>query len=170
MTMIKLIKKIWGMEIIRYLFAGGTAFLFDNLTFYLFNSLILPDIGKWWFIEDVKNMISVFLGFLVGLLINNLISMFLVFTSEGQKKKSRSARAFFLFSVVGVIGLGLSIGGNQLCILLFGEGDTKELIYKILIAVPVTAWNYLGRKFLVREKKNTRTVSETGETEDEHHV
>lgn len=168
--MIKLIKKLWGMELIRYLFAGGTAFLFDNLTFYLFNNLILPDMGGWWIIEDIKNMFSVFLGFLVGLLINNFISMFLVFTSDAQKKKSRTSRAFFLFSVVGIIGLGLSIGGNQLCIVLFGEGDTKELIYKILVAIPVTAWNYLGRKFLVRTKKDPESASEDSGKEDETNV
>ncbi|MBQ3934839.1 MAG: GtrA family protein [Clostridia bacterium] len=151
--MIRLIKKLWSMELVRYLFAGGTAFLFDKLAFFLFNSLILPDLGSWWIVKDVRNMISVLVGFLVGLLINNFISMYLVFTSESQKKKSRTARAFIEFTVVGIIGLALSIGGNQLCILLFEGGDTKELIYNIIIAIPVTAWNYIGRKFFVREKK-----------------
>lgn len=150
--MIALIKKFWGYEIIRYLFAGGTAFIFDNLTFYLFNSFLLPDMGEWWILGSIKNMISVIAGFLVGLAINNLISIFLVFTSEEQKKKGRTAGAFFAFCVVGVIGLLLSIGGNQLCIFLFGEGDVKELIYKVSIAIPVTGWNYIGRKFFVSKK------------------
>ena len=150
--MIALIKKFWGYEIIRYLFAGGTAFIFDNLTFYLFNSFLLPDMGEWWILGSIKNMISVIAGFLVGLAINNLISIFLVFTSEEQKKKSRTAGAFLAFCVVGVIGLLLSIGGNQLCIFLFGEGDVKELIYKVSIAIPVTGWNYIGRKFFVSKK------------------
>lgn len=150
--MIKLIKKLWGMEIIRYLFAGGTAFIFDNLTFALFNSLLLPDLGSFWILGSVRNMLSVTAGFLIGLLINNLMSMFLVFTSGEQKAKGRSARAFIAFSVVGVIGLFLSIGGNQLCIWLFGKGDLQELIYKVCIAVPVTGWNYIGRKFFVNHK------------------
>lgn len=144
-----LIQKLWGMEIIRYLFAGGTAFVFDNLTFAVFNSFLLPDLGDWWILGSVRNMLAVTAGFLVGLLINNLMSMFLVFTSEAQKEKGRSAGAFLAFSVVGVIGLLLSIGGNQLCIALFGPGDLKELIYKIGIAVPVTGWNYIGRKLFV---------------------
>lgn len=146
--MIGWIKKMWGLEIIRYLFAGGTAFVFDNLTFAICN-YILPDFGEWWIFESVRNMLSVLAGFLVGLLINNLMSMFLVFTSETQKEKGRSAGAFLAFTVVGVIGLFLSIGGNQLCIYLFGEGQVKELIYKISIAVPVTGWNYIGRKMFV---------------------
>lgn len=150
--MLALIKKFWGYEIIRYLFAGGTAFIFDNLTFYLFNSFLLPDMGEWWILGSIKNMISVIAGFLVGLAINNLISIFLVFTSEEQKKKGRTAGAFLAFCVVGVIGLLLSIGGNQLCISLFGEGDVKELIYKVSIAIPVTGWNYIGRKFFVSKK------------------
>ncbi|MBP5230624.1 MAG: GtrA family protein [Clostridia bacterium] len=163
--MIRLIKKIWSYEIVRYLFAGGTAFLFDKLTFFLFNSLILPDLGGWWIVEDLRNMISVFLGFLVGLLINNFISMYLVFTSEEQKKKSRTTRAFLAFTVVGIIGLGLSIGGNQLCILWFGEGDTKELIYNIAVAVPVTAWNYVGRRYFVRPDRD-RPAEDPGQEEN----
>jgi len=151
--MIKLIKKFWSMEIIRYLFAGGTAFVFDNiLIFNLFNIYLLPDLGSWNGI-DITNMISVTMGFLVGLLINNLMSMFLVFTSESQKKNSRTLRAFVEFSIVGVIGLILSILLNQGCILLFGDGDIKELIYKVSIAIPVTGWNYIGRKFFANRAK-----------------
>lgn len=149
--MIDWIKKMWRIEVIRYLFAGGTAFVFDNLTFAVFNHF-LPDFGEWWILGSVRNMLSVMAGFLVGLLINNLMSIFLVFTSETQKEKGRSTRAFLAFSVVGVIGLLLSIGGNQLCIYLFGEGQIKELIYKVSIAVPVTGWNYIGRKMFVGRK------------------
>ena len=126
--MISLIKKLWGMEIIRYLFAGGTAFVFDNiLVFNLFNMFLLPDLGVWAGM-DVTNMISVTMGFIVGLLINNFMSMYLVFTSEEQKKNSRTAKAFWEFTVVGIVGLLLSIGLNQGCIALFGEGDLNELI------------------------------------------
>ena len=149
--MIDWIKKMWRLEIIRYLFAGGTAFVFDNLTFAVVN-YILPDLGEWWILGSLKNMFAVTAGFLVGLLINNLMSMFLVFTSESQKAKGRSSRAFIAFSVVGVIGLLLSIGGNQLCIYLFGEGQIRELIYKICTAIPVTGWNYIGRKMFVGRK------------------
>ena len=127
------------------------AFVFDTLTFAVCN-YFLPEFGEWWMVGSLKNMLSVTAGFAVGLLINNLISIFLVFTSESQKKKGRSVRAFLVFSVVGVIGLLLSIGGNQLCIYLFGEGQLKELIYKICIAVPVTGWNYIGRKMFVGKK------------------
>ncbi|MBQ9793714.1 MAG: GtrA family protein [Clostridia bacterium] len=150
--MISLIKKLWGMEIIRYLFAGGTAFVFDNiLVFNLFNMFLLPDLGVWAGM-DVTNMISVTLGFIVGLLINNFMSMYLVFTSEEQKKNARTAKAFLQFTVVGIVGLLLSIGLNQGCILLFGEGDLNELIYKVSIAIPVTGWNYVGRKFFANRK------------------
>ena len=150
--MIKLIKKLWGMEIIRYLFAGGTAFVFDNiLVFNLFNIFLLPDLGSWNSI-DITNMISVTMGFIVGLLINNLLSMFVVFTSEEQKKNSRTVKAFMEFTVVGIIGLILSIGLNQACIGLFGGGKINELIYKIAIAIPVTGWNYVGRKSFANKK------------------
>ena len=150
--MISLIKKLWGMEIIRYLFAGGTAFVFDNiLVFNLFNMFLLPDLGVWMGMS-VTNMVSVTMGFIVGLLINNLLSLFVVFTSEEQKKNSRTVKAFIEFTVVGIIGLILSIGLNQACIGLFGSGKTLEMIYKISIAIPVTGWNYIGRKFFANKK------------------
>ena len=76
----------------------------------------------------------------------------LVFTSEEQKKNARTAKAFLQFTVVGIVGLLLSIGLNQGCILLFGEGDLNELIYKVSIAIPVTGWNYVGRKFFANRK------------------
>lgn len=145
------IKKLWEKELIRYLFAGGTAFVFDNLTFALCNGL-LPDLGEWWIFGSIRNMLAVTAGFLVGLLINNLMSMFLVFTSDAQKANGRSAGTFVAFSVVGVIGLLLSIGGNQACIALFDKGQLRELIYKVSIAVPVTGWNYIGRKFFVNKR------------------
>ena len=150
--MISLIKKLWGMEIIRYLFAGGTAFVFDNiLVFNLFNMFLLPDLGVWMGMS-VTNMVSVTMGFIVGLLINNLLSMFVVFTSDEQKKNSRTVKAFMEFTVVGIIGLILSIGLNQACIGLFGSDKTLEMIYKISIAIPVTGWNYIGRKFFANKK------------------
>lgn len=134
------------------------AFVFDTLTFAVCN-YFLPEFGEWWMVGSLKNMLSVTAGFAVGLLINNLISIFLVFTSESQKKKGRSARAFLVFSVVGVIGLLLTIGGNQLCISLFGEGSIpfgegtfEQVIYKIAVAIPVTGWNYIGRKLFVGRK------------------
>lgn len=148
--MVDLIKKLWKLEGIRYLFAGGTAFIFDKLVTTPLCIHFLPEL-RWGNI-DARNMIAVTAGFLVGLIINNLISMYLVFTSESQKEKGRSSRAFLVFSVVGVIGLLLSIGGNQLCIRSFGGGEFKELLYNVLIAIPVTGWNYIGRKLFVGRK------------------
>lgn len=152
--MIKLIKKVWSVEAVRYLFAGGCAFIADKLAFYVFNTWILPDMGSWWIVDSVTNMFAVLAGFIAGTIVNNMLSMFVVFNGETQKKKSRTAKAFWLFTLVGFIGLIMSIGGNQLCIVLFGPGKTNELIYNIAIAIPVTIWNYLGRKFCVRKDKN----------------
>ena len=143
----KLWSKLWSAELIRYLFAGGTAFVFDKLVVTPLCNHFLPELS--WRELDVRNLLAVTAGFLVGLIINNLISMYLVFTGESQKQKGRSGRAALVFSTVGVVGLLLSLGGNQLCIWLFGEGESKEWIYNIAIAVPVTAWNYIGRRLFV---------------------
>lgn len=145
------IKKLWGMEIIRYLFAGGTAFVFDKLASFATDRFLLPEtVGV-----EMRDAISVLVGFLIGLLINNLVSMYLVFTSEKQKKNSRTAGAFAAFSAVGIIGLLLTVGGNQLFIRLFGEGDAfRRLLYNVIVAVPVLIWNYFGRRAFANRGTN----------------
>ncbi len=136
-------------ELIRYLFAGGTAFVFDKIVTYLLDKFVIP--VSWD--EHLRYWICLFAGFVVGLIINNLISMYIVFTEDSQKKNSRNFKAFAAFSVVGVIGLALTIAGNELMIRLFGQGsEERRLVYNIIVAIPVLLWNYVGRRMFANKK------------------
>ena len=159
-------KKLF-FELLRYCVAGGVAFLFDSGTLYLFNSVILPPMGNvavfgaaedsifYW---DVRLAIATTMGFIVGIIVNYLISIFFVFTGETQKAKGRSVKAFVIFAVVGFIGYLLTVAGVQLGCAIFGITTDKAapnydgfglLMVRAVVAGIVMIWNYVGRKVLV---------------------
>ena len=150
-----LVKKLIANPFIRYLFVGGVAFLADRAVFFLFNSFILPDMGSFWIIESVKNMVAVLAGFIAGTIVNNVMSMKLVF--KGEREAKQNTAMFIWFTVIGAIGLALSIGGNQAMLAMFGEGKWKELLYSASVAIPVTLWNYIGRKLVAKKIDGGKT-------------
>ncbi|MBO4277412.1 MAG: GtrA family protein [Clostridia bacterium] len=146
-------KKALLMELLRYCVAGGVAFLFDTATLYLFNEHILPYMGRSTVagIElDWRLALATTLGFIVGITVNYLVSIWFVFTTEKQKQRGRNVKAFLLFALVGFIGYLLTVGGVQLGCWMFGvyEGF-GSLVVRAAVAGIVMLWNYIGRKVLV---------------------
>ena len=90
-------KKNLIKEILRYLVAGGSAFVFDLLTKTLFHSFILPaDMGTFsvlGFENEVRVTLATVAGFIVGLIVNYLISVFFVFTTEQQKERGKAEKS-----------------------------------------------------------------------------
>ena len=146
-------KKKILFELLRYCVAGGAAFLFDTGTLYLFNDKILPDLGRNQILGitvDWRLALATTFGFIVGITVNYLISIFFVFTTEKQKERGRNAKAFFLFALVGFIGYLLTVGGVQLGCWMFDvyEG-IGSLAVRAVVAAIVMVWNYVGRKVFV---------------------
>ena len=154
-------------ELLRYCVAGGVAFLFDSGTLLLFSRLILPDMGNialfgvsedsifYW---DVRLAVATTLGFIVGIIVNYLISIFFVFTGDKQKERGRNVKAFIIFTVVGIIGYIMTVAGVQLGCAIFGITTDKEaanydgfglFMVRAVVAGIVMIWNYVGRKVFV---------------------
>ena len=149
-------KKNLIKEILRYLVAGGAAFVFDLLTKTLFHSLILPaDMGTFsvfGFENEVRVTLSTVAGFIVGLIVNYLISIFFVFTTEQQKERGKGVKAFLIYLAVSVVGLLVNIGVTQLGCTLLSVGKENTVMFMIVscIAAGVALiWNYIGRKIFV---------------------
>lgn len=149
-------KKSLIKEILRYLVAGGSAFVFDLLTKTLFHSLILPaDMGTFsvfGFENEVRVTLSTVAGFIVGLIVNYLISIFFVFTTEQQKERGKGVKAFLIYLAVSVVGLLINIGVTQLgCNLLSvsKEDTVMFMLVSCLAAGVALIWNYIGRKIFV---------------------
>ena len=141
-------------EFIRYCVVGGTAFLFETGTHWLL----------WKFVLDGETSLNTFIatavGFIVGLIVNYVLSVIWVFTTPTQKKQGRNLKAFVIFAVVGLVGFGLKellmwLGALIFDVKLseFGNETIPYYATHIISAGIVLIWNYIGRKVLVFKKE-----------------
>ena len=149
-------KKSLIKEMLRYCVAGGSAFVCDLLTKTMFNTLVLPEnmgeFSVFGFVNEWRVTLATTAGFIVGLIVNYLISVFFVFTSESQKEKGRGIKAFLVYLAVSLVGLLVNIGVTQLgCNLLSVEQDNVILFMLVSCVAAGVAliWNYIGRKVFI---------------------
>ncbi len=117
------------VQLFRYTFVGGIAFLVDFGSLYFLTEF-----------AGLHYLLSAIVAFLLGLATNYILSILWVFS----KRKVRSVTIeFSIFAFIGVIGLGL----NEFFMWFFTEQvGTYYLISKILSAILVYLWNFGARK------------------------
>ena len=146
----KKIKQLLG-EIFRFLLIGGFATLVDYAMFYLFNLLILSSIK-----DEINLIISTFIGFVAGLIINWIFSARFVY----RYNKKTTKKQFILYVLICVLGLLVTEVGiylakplyETLYVKIIVEFDFWKLFFKCLMTLIVLVLNYLGRKFLIFKK------------------
>ena len=149
-------------EFLRYAVVGGISAVADMAVnyvalFYMFGAT-----------KDDTGMVilSVALGFVVGLLLNFFLSNVFVFTTEAQQKQGKTMRAFLIFAAVGLIGLLLSELLTVLGVLIIGDEGIFYIILSCFVKGIVLIWNYVGRKiFVYREKTEEKINEEAGENQ-----
>jgi len=117
------------IQFFRYGFVGGTAFIVDFGLLYVLTAYA----GLYY-------LLSATISFLVGLVVNYILSIFWVFS-----RRSFSSRwlEFWIFAAVGVVGLGL----NDLFMwLLTGMAGYYYLYSKVISTFLVFLWNFFARK------------------------
>ena len=153
-------KKELFWEIFRFLLVGGTATLVDYAVFYLFRQWLLPagliESGAW---NVISLIIATAFGFCAGLIVNWILSVKFVFRAVKNKEEAHSKKGFAIFTVIGVIGLGITELGVVLLvhivpeITLFGVTGFllpwNEWLAKIVMTCIVLVFNYVGRKIFV---------------------
>ncbi len=139
----KLKKNIF--EFLRYVVVGGISAVIDMAVNYLMLYVVLS--------TDSDNtpmvVLSVTVGFIVGLLANFILSNIFVFKSGEQKKKGQTTGAFVIYAVVGLIGLGLTQLLTILGTLIISESGFLYLVLTCFVKGVVLIWNYVGRKIFV---------------------
>lgn len=124
------------IQLIRYTIVGGLAFVVDFGLLFVLTEY-----------AGLHYILSATCSFLAGLLVNYYISTAWVFESAFKSKQIE----FTLFALIGVVGLGL----NDLLIWIFTENfQIYYMLSKLITAVLVYLWNFLGRKYLVFNKQS----------------
>lgn len=125
----------WLLQLFRYGFVGGTAFLVDYGT--LFALTHFAGVSYLW---------SAAIAFVLGLITNYIISISWVFR---HNDKMHIWQEFAFFTIVGIIGLLL----NEL--IMFVGTDLIQFHYmisKLISTGIVFFWNFFARKYLVFAK------------------
>jgi putative flippase GtrA len=125
------------LQLFRYFFVGGIAFLADIGTLF-----ILTNYFKLYY------LFSALIAFILGLIINYFLSVKWVFNDRVIGNRFLE---FLIFGLIGIIGLGL----NELFLWILTDiFMIYYLLSKIITTGFVYFWNFFARKLLLFNKKN----------------
>jgi putative flippase GtrA len=176
------------LEILRFLVIGIVATIFDFLT-----KTLVAGLTKSW--NATFNFgVSILAGFVVGVIVNYVFSVLWVFQNVADKHAAKTQSKFWLFVLLGFIGLLISEGiffGSRYLILFGGvdisvgqqspmaifHGDWSFLssldfwVYFIIFCLStliVLVWNYWSRKkWIFIAPKEGPALAKTSEKPDE---
>ena len=137
------------LEFLRYVIVGGISAVIDMgvnfaMLFYVLGGT-----------KDDKGLVAaaVATGFAVGLLVNFILSNIFVFKDEDQREKGKTAKAFLIYAIVGIIGFALTELLTILGTLVIGDSGVWYLVLTCFVKGAVLIWNYVGRKIFVYRGK-----------------
>ena len=119
------------IQLFRYVFVGGSAFIVDFFFLYFFSDIC-----------GIYYLISAVLSFIISVMVNYLLSTKWVFNQDNIDNKVLEFNLFILISAVGLLFTE---------ILLYFFTDILNIYYlisKIIAAVIVLFWNFLARRIM----------------------
>jgi len=117
------------IQFFRYIFVGGIAFIVQFSSLYALTSIL-----------GVYYLISAPIAFILGLIANYTLSIYWVFSKH---KFNNMWSEFMIFSIIGVVGLGL----NEAFMWFFTDYlGLFYLISNIFAAALILFWNFFARK------------------------
>ena len=122
------------LQLLRYVFVGGIAFLSDAGTLFLLEK------------AGLHYLVAAALSFLVGLTVNFFLTKRFVF-SQDARSVGRMGE-FVAYGLIGLAGLGLT---ELIMYLMTGVFGVYFMLSKVVSAAIVLIWNFAARKlFLYR--------------------
>ncbi|EKQ52944.1 MAG: putative membrane protein [Methanobacterium sp. Maddingley MBC34] len=117
------------VQLFRYVFVGGAAFIVDFGSLFIFTEFF-----------GIYYLISAAIAFILGLIANYLLSVNWVFN---RRTLGSAKLEFGVFALIGVIGLFL----NEIFIWFFTDYlQIYYLLSKIIAAAIILFWNFFARK------------------------
>jgi putative flippase GtrA len=119
------------LQLFRYVFVGGTAFVVDFGFLYFFSDIC-----------GIYYLISAVLSFIISVLVNYIMSTKWVFNQDNIDNRLVEFNLFILISTIGLVFTE---------ILLYFFTDVIGLYYlisKIISAIIVLFWNFLARRVM----------------------
>lgn len=123
------------VELFRYVFVGGFAFIIDYGTLFLLTEF-----------AGINYLLSAAIAFVSGLVMNYMLSIIWVFSNS---RLGNRMTEFVIFASIGIIGLLLNEVIMYLC------SDVLSIYYmvsKLCSTGIVFFWNFFGRKLLLFNK------------------
>lgn len=122
----------WKIQFFRYVFVGGFSFIVDYGLLFILTEFF-----------HLFYLISATISFIVGLVINYLLSTKWIFK---KSKLSSTTLEFIIYGIIGVIGLIL----NNIMLFIFTDLlIIHYMISKLITAVIVMGWNFFGRRIIL---------------------
>ena len=122
----------WLTQFFRYIIVGGVAFVIDYVLLFSLTEFL-----------HFHYLISASISFIAGLVVNYVISTHWIFKNSKLENKYIE---FFIYSIIGIIGLLLN---NVVLYFLTDQMGLHYMLSKLLTAVIVLIWNFLGRKLIL---------------------
>jgi putative flippase GtrA len=122
----------WKIQFFRYVFVGGFSFFVDYGLLFILTEFF-----------HLFYLISATISFVVGLVINYLLSTKWIFK---KSKLSSSTLEFIIYGIIGVVGLIL----NNILLFIFTDLlMIHYMISKLITTVIVMGWNFFGRRIIL---------------------
>ncbi|NLO70121.1 MAG: GtrA family protein [Porphyromonadaceae bacterium] len=124
------------IQLFRYAFSGGTAFILDTGLMVLLKEVF-----------QVHYLVAATVGFIVGLTYTYLLSINWIFDERRLKNKWNE---LLIFTIIGIFGIGLTLFFMKFFtdILL-----SHYVLSKVLTTIIVSLWNFAAKKLLLFTKK-----------------
>ena len=164
-------KKENTWELIKFLITGVVCAAADFLTTSLFLRICAGLPGP------AQSAISLLAGFMVGVILNYILSTYWVFRGKQDSKVTKSVKFIVLFIVFSAIAYGLSYGTYELCRVIIWNagsinindaninyilqftfwGDALFWLFALAFVLKTLVgliWNYFTRKYILYKRKN----------------
>ena len=137
-----------GIQFFRSLFVGGVATVVDFLVAWIALQVLSMEN------PELKTVIANSCGFVIGLVVNYLISILWVFKRQNM---ARSAE-FLGFTLIGIIGLVINnVIVWAICKIAGSNSDIAVMGAKVVATLITLIWNFTARKvFLYGDKEKKR--------------